>query len=95
MELPNSDILLKNVDIPLLRKQYEWLLYKNTNSPVEDYPDELEGLLNLLEHMLEQKDNEGSSWGLTKDFQFRFLVTMTQDQVTFTKTLPVTLFPTW
>jgi len=61
MELPNSDILLKNVDIPLLRKQYEWLLYQNTNSPVEDYPDELEGLLNLLEHMLEQKDNEGSS----------------------------------
>jgi len=59
MELPNSDILLKNVDIPLLRKQYEWLLYQETNSPVEAYPNELQGLLNLIEYILDQKEKEG------------------------------------
>jgi len=59
MELPNSDILLKNVDIPLLRKQYEWLLYQEPNSPVEAYPDELQGLLNLIEYILDQKEKEG------------------------------------
>ena len=59
MEPPNSDILLKNVDIPLLRKQYEWLLYQEPNNPVEAYPDELQGLLNLIESMLDQKEKEG------------------------------------
>jgi len=59
MEPPNSDILLKNVDIPLLRKQYEWLLYQEPNSPVEAYPDELQGLLNLIEYILDQKEKEG------------------------------------
>jgi hypothetical protein len=61
MEPPNSDILLKNVDIPLLRKQYEWLLYQepNNNNPVEAYPDELQGLLNLIEYILDQKEKEG------------------------------------
>jgi len=59
MEPPNSDILLKNVDIPLLKKQYEWLLYQEPNSPVEAYPDELQGLLNLIEYILDQKEKEG------------------------------------
>ena len=59
MDLTNSDILLKNVDIPLLRKQYEWLLYQELNSPVEAYPDELQGLLNLIEYILDQKEKEG------------------------------------
>ena len=54
MEPPNSDILLKNVDIPLLKKQYEWLLYQEPNSPVE-----LQGLLNLIEYILDQKEKEG------------------------------------
>ena len=51
MDLPNSDILVKNVDIPLLRKQYEWLLIQ----PTTEF-SELEGLLNLVEYMLEQVD---------------------------------------
>jgi hypothetical protein len=56
MEPPNSDILVKDVDIPLLRKQYEWLLLK---VPVfGKYSDELEGLLNLVEHMLECAEKE-------------------------------------
>ena len=49
MDLPNSDILVKNVDIPLLRKQYEWLLLNN-----EVLPEELEGLINFIEHILDQ-----------------------------------------
>ena len=49
MEPPNSDILVKNVDIPLLRKQYEWLLLNN-----EVLPEELEGLINFIEHILDQ-----------------------------------------
>jgi hypothetical protein len=49
MEPPNSDILVKNVDIPLLRKQYEWLLLNNGV-----LPKELEGLINFIEHILDQ-----------------------------------------
>jgi len=49
MEPPNSDILVKNVDIPLLRKQYEWLLLNNGV-----LPEELEGLINFIEHILDQ-----------------------------------------
>jgi hypothetical protein len=49
MDLPNSDILVKNVDIPLLRKQYEWLLLNN-----EVLTEELEGLINFIEHILDQ-----------------------------------------
>ena len=56
MELPNSDILVKNVDIPLLRKQYEWLLLQVP--AFGEYDDELEGLLNLVEYMLESKGEE-------------------------------------
>lgn len=56
MELPNSDILVKNVDIPLLRKQYEWLLLQVYAS--SKYEDELYGLLNLVEYMLESKEKE-------------------------------------
>lgn len=56
MELPNSDILIKNVDIPLLRKQYEWLLLQVP--AFGEYEDELKGLLNLVEHILESKDKE-------------------------------------
>lgn len=56
MELPNSDILVKSVDIPLLRKQYEWLLLQVPS--YGDYEDELHGLLNLVEYMLESKEKE-------------------------------------
>ena len=49
MDLPNSDILVKNVDIPLLRKQYEWLLLNNGV-----LPEELEGLINFIEYILDQ-----------------------------------------
>jgi hypothetical protein len=49
MDLPNSDILVKNVDVPLLRKQYEWLLLNNGV-----LPEELEGLINFIEHILDQ-----------------------------------------
>lgn len=56
MELPNSDILVNSVDIPLLRKQYEWLLLQVPS--YGDYEDELHGLLNLVEYMLESKEKE-------------------------------------
>ncbi len=47
----NKNIIVKNVDVNLLRQQRNYLLQT-------DITDELEGLINLLDYMLDVAENE-------------------------------------
>lgn len=49
-----KDILVKNIDVALLRKQRNYLL----NEVGEGTSDEIDGIINLLDWMLDEADGE-------------------------------------
>jgi len=54
LKIYSGDVYIKNVSLHELRKQRDWLLKKYWNQ--KTIPDEPQGLINLLDHMLDKME---------------------------------------